>query len=78
MPLDQTEFLHRDDNSRLAYRRTRARDGRTGVVWLGGFKSDMAGGKATSLHSATADAGRGFLRFDYFGHGESDGDFADG
>ncbi|HVG51715.1 MAG TPA: alpha/beta hydrolase [Xanthobacteraceae bacterium] len=49
-----------------------------GVVWLGGFKSDMKGTKAQALSGWAAQAGRAFLRFDYSGHGESEGDFADG
>jgi pimeloyl-ACP methyl ester carboxylesterase len=61
---------------RLAWR---AVDGRgPTVVWLGGFRSDMSGTKAQALADWAAGARRGFLRFDYSGHGESSGDFADG
>jgi pimeloyl-ACP methyl ester carboxylesterase len=49
-----------------------------GVVWLGGFKSDMKGTKAVALDEHAAKAGRAYLRFDYSGHGESDGRFEDG
>jgi len=57
----------------------RARDGAApGLFWLGGFKSDMKGTKAEALARFAADKGRGFVRFDYSGHGESPGDFADG
>ena len=48
------------------------------VVWLGGFRSDMAGTKAQGLADRAMAEGRAFLRFDYFGHGESGGDFAQG
>jgi len=48
------------------------------VVWLGGFRSDMAGTKAQALADWAEAAGRAYLRFDYFGHGESEGDFRDG
>ena len=48
------------------------------VVWLGGFRSDMAGTKAEALAEWAASQGRAFLRFDYFGHGESSGDFSEG
>ena len=51
---------------------------RPGLFWLGGFKSDMKGTKAEALARFAADQGRGFVRFDYSGHGESPGDFADG
>jgi pimeloyl-ACP methyl ester carboxylesterase len=49
-----------------------------GLVWLGGFKSDMKGTKAAALADWAARTGRGYVRFDYSGHGESDGAFADG
>lgn len=48
------------------------------VVFLGGFKSDMEGTKALFLEEWAREAGRGFLRFDYTGHGQSSGDFLDG
>lgn len=49
-----------------------------GLFWLGGFKSDMKGTKAEALDLWAADHGRCCTRFDYSGHGESSGDFADG
>lgn len=49
-----------------------------GVVWLGGYKSDMLGTKAETLAAWAAREGRAFLRHDYSGHGESGGAFADG
>ena len=61
---------------RLAVR-VRAGDG-PGLFWLGGFKSDMKGTKAEALDTWAADRGRACTRFDYSGHGESGGDFADG
>ena len=57
----------------------RAREGKSpGLFWLGGFKSDMKGTKAEALDAWAASLGRACVRFDYSGHGESDGDFADG
>ena len=57
----------------------RVREGGTpGVFWLGGFKSDMAGTKAVALDAWAAENGRAMTRFDYSGHGESGGDFAQG
>src|SRR5689334_6159074 len=61
--------------------RHRARQGSgqgPGVVWLGGFKSDMQGGKAVALDGWAGAHGRAAVRFDYSGHGESSGDFAQG
>jgi len=49
-----------------------------GLFWLGGFRSDMRGSKAEFLDSLAERQGRACLRFDYSGHGESEGDFADG
>lgn len=49
-----------------------------GLLWLGGFKSDMQGSKALALDGWARDHGRAMVRFDYSGHGESGGDFADG
>jgi pimeloyl-ACP methyl ester carboxylesterase len=49
-----------------------------GVVWLGGYKSDMLGTKAETLAGWAQGQGRAFLRHDYSGHGESGGAFADG
>ncbi|MCF2904453.1 alpha/beta hydrolase [Octadecabacter sp. CECT 8868] len=48
------------------------------VVFLGGFKSDMAGTKAVFLEDWAKNQGRAFLRFDYSGHGESSEAFEDG
>lgn len=61
---------------RIAVRR-RAGKG-PGLVWLGGFKSDMQGTKALALDEWAKDHGRACVRFDYSGHGESSGDFGDG
>ena len=63
-------------NGRLAFRRI-AGEG-PAIVWLGGFKSDMTGTKAEALALWAARSGRAFLRFDYSGHGASDGRFEDG
>lgn len=76
------EYLDHD-GVRLAYRRSSASPAHAdpnhaSVVWLGGFHSDMLGEKATLLHEAVAATGRGYTRFDYLGHGESGGSFADG
>ncbi|MFC3124107.1 alpha/beta hydrolase [Pseudoroseomonas globiformis] len=49
-----------------------------GVVFLGGFRSDMEGTKAIALRDHCAARGQAFLRFDYAGHGTSGGAFEDG
>lgn len=49
-----------------------------GLVWLGGFRSDMAGAKAMTLDRFGAAHGLAVTRFDYSGHGASGGAFEDG
>ena len=49
-----------------------------GIVFLGGFMSDMSGTKAVWLQDWARAQGRAFLRFDYSGHGESSGRFEEG
>src|SRR5262245_56812490 len=65
-----------DGSRRIA---VRVRPGNSpGLFWLGGFNSDMRGTKALALDAWAADHGRGCIRFDYSGHGESGGAFIDG
>ncbi len=45
---------------------------------MGGFRSDMNGTKASALAVHCRAKGQPFLRFDYFGHGASSGDFRQG
>ena len=63
---------------RLAFRRVEGSSARPGVIWLGGFKSDMLSTKAERIANWARANGRAFLRFDYSGHGESGGRFEDG
>src|SRR6266446_7954332 len=49
-----------------------------GLLWIGGFESDMNGIKARALDEFARDRGRAMVRFDYSGHGASDGAFTDG
>ena len=63
-------------HGRIAYRMTPGK-GPT-AIWLGGYASDMLGTKAEALAADAAKDGRAFLRFDYTGHGESEGVFEDG
>jgi pimeloyl-ACP methyl ester carboxylesterase len=83
--------LELDDGRKIAYhRRPRAANDLTahgnhekqtslpGIVFLGGFASDMSGTKAMALDAYCAATGRAFLRFDYTGHGQSSGAFTEG
>ena len=69
-------YLASTGDVRIAYVRT-AGSG-PGVVFLGGFMSDMTGTKATALEAWARDGNRAFVRFDYRGHGASEGVFEDG
>ena len=70
------KILARADGETIAYHKT---DGQgPGIIFLGGFRSDMTGTKAQALEDYCRGNGRAFVRFDYFGHGESSGDFTDG
>ncbi len=77
---EESGRLDRGDGVELAWRRIAGRGlgPRVGVVFLGGFRSDMTGTKAEDLAAFCAETGRGFLRFDYSGHGASGGDFEAG
>ena len=72
----QAEFLTTSQGRRIAFHRTPGQA--PGVVFLGGFKSDMEGTKAVHLEAWARRAGRSFLRFDYSGHGQSSERFVDG
>jgi len=67
------QYLHRKDGSRLAYERHAGKG--PGIIWLGGLRSDMEGTKALALDGWAKREGRAFVRFDYFAHGQSDGDW---
>jgi pimeloyl-ACP methyl ester carboxylesterase len=80
-PGDGAPLAHIDVGSDAAARSiaVRARAGSApGLLWLGGFNSDMKGTKALALDGWAAEHGRAYVRFDYSGHGESGGQFADG
>jgi pimeloyl-ACP methyl ester carboxylesterase len=70
------DYLETDAGRRIAYARHEGRG--PGVVFLGGFRSDMTGTKAQFLEAWAREQGRAFLRFDYSGHGQSSGAFEDG
>ena len=71
-----TTYLTTPQGRHIAYHSTPGKE--PGVVFLGGFRSDMTGTKALHLQAWAEAQGRSFLRFDYSGHGQSRGAFADG
>lgn len=68
-------YLTRAHGPSLAYRHEPGR-GPT-VMFCPGFLSDMTGSKAQALSDWCAARGQAFLRFDYAGHGQSEGNAAD-
>jgi pimeloyl-ACP methyl ester carboxylesterase len=69
------------DERRIAFLKVPAAGegaGKPGLVWLGGFKSDMRATKASALLVWGEARGRAALALDYSGHGESSGTFEEG
>lgn len=64
-------------NGQIAYQFYQGDTGLPPIVFLCGFKSDMGGSKAEWLYDYCVKNNRTYLRFDYFAHGKSDGDFID-
>ncbi|MGB4107448.1 MAG: alpha/beta hydrolase [Alphaproteobacteria bacterium] len=48
------------------------------LMFCGGYRSDMNGTKALYLEEHCRNRGQGFVRFDYSGHGQSEGLFSEG
>ena len=67
------------NNRKIAYKKL---EGKTteepGIIFLGGLASDMEGTKANYLEEWCRSRGNTFIRFDYSGHGRSEGVFTDG
>lgn len=74
--MTQTRFHTLPDGRRLAYRYNPGSG--PALVFLPGYMSDMAGGKATAVFDWAVGQGRGCLLLDYSGCGESEGQFAEG
>ena len=73
------KFLHIGEGAERRAIAVRAQSGAApGLLWLGGYKSDMKGTKAQALADWAAREGRACVRFDYSGHGELEGAFTDG
>ncbi|MGQ4274473.1 alpha/beta hydrolase [Terrihabitans sp. B22-R8] len=70
-------FAHLENAGRRLAVRTLPGTG-PAIIWLGGFRSDMMATKASHLVQWGAETGRAVVRFDYSGHGESEGRFEDG
>lgn len=72
------QYLERKNKPNLAYVYHKGHDEKAPMImFLGGFRSDMEGTKAVFLEDFCREAGISFVRFDYSGHGVSEGNFTD-
>ena len=71
--METTSWHSINQSSRIAYNRVSGDS--PGVVFLCGHGSDQEGSKALFIESWAKNYGQAFLRFDYSGHGKSDGLF---
>jgi len=76
LPTEPPGSLSRAGGASIAYHQVAGR--KPGLMFCGGFMSDMTGTKATALEAYARRRGQAFVRFDYQGHGASSGDFKDG
>ena len=75
----EPQFLQVGHGSAVRRIATIPQNGREpGILWLQGFKSEMTSIKPTALAAWTRDQGLAFTRFDYSGHGQSEGQFENG
>ena len=74
--MNPVNYFETPQGRKIAYHKIHGKG--LGVVFLGGFKSDMDGTKAVFLEKWAIKNNRPFLRFDYSGHGESSEEFVDG
>ena len=70
------QILTRENGTSIAYNKLEGNP--PGLIFMNGFMSDMNGSKALALEQHCQERGLAFLRFDYMGHGNSSGNFADG
>jgi len=74
--LERPSFIECESGVSIAYHKTAGKS--PGVIFCGGFMSDMTGTKAVTLEAYCRARGHAFVRFDYRGHGQSSGRFEDG
>ena len=69
------KFLKRDYKTDLAYVHNAGDNVLPPLIFLGGFRSDMEGTKALYLENLCRQRKQECIRFDYSGHGKSEGKF---
>ena len=80
MPFKTNDFYLTSKNRSIAYSKSYHNNliNKPGVLFLGGFRSDMSGTKASFLEKWSKEKKFNFLKFDYSGHGKSSGSFESG
>lgn len=74
----KAEYIKAPDGKRIAYRRFVGKKNLPGIIFCGGFLSDMTGVKAMAIAAFCRKNGISLINFDYTGHGISDGKFEEG
>ena len=79
-PDQSHQILARASGASIAYHAVAGSSSNSlpGIIFMTGFMSDMTGGKALALEQLARERELAFLRFDYQGHGQSSGEFAEG
>jgi pimeloyl-ACP methyl ester carboxylesterase len=70
--------LTTSSNQNIAYHLLEGKKNKPGIVFFGGFMSDMQGTKAIALEDFCKKNNYQYIRFDYLGHGQSSGKFTEG
>ena len=78
MPDSEVKFLKRLNKPDLAYIQYQGKPNIPTLMFLGGFRSDMMGSKASFLQKQCEARQQSYVRFDYSGHGQSGGQFEKG
>lgn len=69
-------YITSSQGTKIAYHKISGKS--PGIIFFGGFMSDMTGTKATYLEGVCQRLGQAYVRFDYSGHGASSGKFEEG
>ncbi|MEM6603207.1 MAG: alpha/beta fold hydrolase [Pseudomonadota bacterium] len=78
--MTKTQYISNHKSLKLAYLYeppSKDKKDMAEIIFLSGFRSDKFGTKASFLANYIASQGYGYLRFDYSGHGTSEGEFSE-
>ncbi|MGB1076727.1 MAG: alpha/beta hydrolase [Bdellovibrionales bacterium] len=78
MTIQTHTVYHNKKETKLAYVKKQGSPDKPIIVFCGGYRSDMQGTKALFLEDYAQKNGYGYIRFDYMGHGQSEGVFEEG